>query len=96
MEITFLNGRMSVEAGLSAVGSRLLYLLDSDFSSTPWKLLERKHNLAPEEEEEAVFMQVTQLDREGFLSLLEMDQCPDETLFTSGNLINRCCFIAAS
>jgi hypothetical protein len=80
MEISFTNGRISVETGLSAVGSRLLQLLGADRTSTAWQVLEQTHNLGFETEEERDFRETTALDHDGLLSIFEMDHCPEATL----------------
>jgi hypothetical protein len=80
MEITFANGRRSIESGLSAVGTRLLYLLENNRTSIAWRNLDTMHLMPAQTEEEQRHREQTALENDAFMSLLEMTHQPQSTL----------------
>jgi hypothetical protein len=80
MEITFANGRRSIESGLSAVGTRLLYLLENNRTSIAWRNLDKMHLMPAQTEEEQRHREETALENDAFMSLLEMTHQPQTTL----------------
>ncbi len=80
MEILFDNKRTSVISGLSSIGSRLLYLLESKTTSACWRRLDEINILGPETQAELAFKVETELERDAFISLLEMDKSPESTI----------------
>jgi hypothetical protein len=80
MKILFDNGRSLVDSGLSAIGKRLLYLLESDRTSQWWQQLDRLHKMNPKTDEAKSLDVDSALERDAFMSLLEMDYSPQATI----------------